>query len=95
MNEYRHPIDQVVRLLGENKGRMEMEAIFHKLGRLPESVDGVELAYRLARVHEYLLPYGMVHPEYGEVRKGDWILSDVGWGHYKSLKEMDDMDIPY
>ena len=29
------------------------------------------------------------------VQKGDWILSEKGWGHYNRLKEMDEMDIPY
>lgn len=95
MKEYRLLIDQVICLLGDNKGRMHMDLVFHKLGRLPDTVDGRELANQLARTYEYLLPYGAEHPNIGNVQKGEWILSEKGWSHYKRLKELDGMDIPY
>ena len=72
-----------------------MDVVFHKLGRLPDIVDGRELAYQLARTYEYLLPYGAECPDIGNVEKGEWILSVKGWSHYTRLKELDGMDIPY
>lgn len=94
MHDYSLAIDQVVRLVGDKNGRMEMTTLFYKLGRLPESVDGEELAYRLTKIG-YLYRYGFDHEQFGTIKKGDWILTEKGWSHYRDLKERDDMDIPY
>ena len=53
MHGYSLAIDQVVQLLGNNHGRMDMTTVYYKLGRLSESVDVEELAYRLAKIEGY------------------------------------------
>jgi hypothetical protein len=95
MDKYLLTIDKVVRLLGDVGGRMSMSSVFVKAAPVPDELEGDELAYRMARVYGYLIPYGETHPEFGIIEKGDWVLSSRGWGHYNELKDFDNTDIPY